>query len=136
MTNETAPNATSSNEPRELIAPVEQRFDLALEEPLLARLRLAQSRLRRSTAGISTSQLPGFGTTFRDLRPYMAGDDVRQIDWRATARSQQPFVRRTEREVDRRVQIILDASGSMATGTAGRSKWSPAPLSTRPCRPT
>ena len=124
MSDETAPNARLSDELRDLIAPVERQFDPASEEPLLARLRLAQSRLRRSTAGLSASRLPGFGTTFRDLRPYTAGDDVRQIDWQATARSPQPFVRRTEQEVDRRVQMILDASGSMATGTTGRSKWS------------
>ena len=56
----------------------------------------------------------GQGTEFDSLRDYVVGDDVRSIDWRATARRQPVVVRTWRPERDRRVVIVLDTSRTSA----------------------
>ena len=51
---------------------------------------------------------------FADYRPYVPGDDVRSIDWRAAARTDRDYVKLYRKEADRRCQILLDSSASMA----------------------
>ncbi|GAA4828571.1 DUF58 domain-containing protein [Garicola koreensis] len=79
------------------------------------------SRLQRlrELDGATAVQLRGAGTEFDSLRDYVRGDDIRSIDWRATARRQdaagQHLVVRTWRpERDRRVILCLDASRTSA----------------------
>ncbi len=54
------------------------------------------------------------GTEFDSLREYVAGDDVRSIDWRATARAADVMVRTWRPERDRRVVIVLDTGRTCA----------------------
>jgi uncharacterized protein (DUF58 family) len=65
----------------------------------------------------------GSGTELAQLRPYEVGDDVRQIDAAATARTGEPHVRLHVPERTLTTWIVLDASPSMAFGTADRLKW-------------
>ncbi len=65
----------------------------------------------------------GAGTELAQLRPYEVGDDVRQIDAAATARTGVPHVRLHVPERTLTTWIVLDASPSMAFGTAQRLKW-------------
>jgi uncharacterized protein (DUF58 family) len=60
----------------------------------------------------------GQGTEFDSLREYVVGDDVRSIDWRATARRSDVVVRTWRPERDRRVVIVLD-TGRTAAGRVG-----------------
>jgi uncharacterized protein (DUF58 family) len=64
----------------------------------------------------------GVGTELAQLRPYEIGDDVRQIDPSATARTGQPHVRLQVPERTLTTWIVLDVSPSMAFGTAQRLK--------------
>ena len=64
----------------------------------------------------------GAGTELAQLRPYQVGDDVRQIDAAATARTGQPHVRLHVPERTLTTWIVLDVSPSMAFGTADRLK--------------
>jgi uncharacterized protein (DUF58 family) len=64
----------------------------------------------------------GAGTELAQLRPYQVGDDVRQIDAAATARTGQPHVRLHVPERTLTTWIVLDVSPSMAFGTASRLK--------------
>ena len=64
----------------------------------------------------------GVGTELAQLRPYQVGDDVRQIDPAATARTGQPHVRLHVPERTLTTWILLDVSPSMAFGTADRLK--------------
>nr|WP_328821797.1 DUF58 domain-containing protein [Nesterenkonia haasae] len=89
--------------------------------PEFASRKHLPSRLRRlrELDGATAVQLRGAGTEFDSLRDYVRGDDVRSIDWRATARRQdaagQHLVVRTWRpERDRRVILCLDASRTSA----------------------
>jgi uncharacterized protein (DUF58 family) len=65
----------------------------------------------------------GAGTELAQLRPYEVGDDVRQIDAAATARTGVPHVRLHVPERTLTTWLVLDASPSMAFGTAERLKW-------------
>jgi uncharacterized protein (DUF58 family) len=56
----------------------------------------------------------GQGTEFDSLREYVIGDDVRSIDWRATARASDVMVRTWRPERDRRVLLVLDTSRTSA----------------------
>ena len=60
----------------------------------------------------------GRGTEFDSLREYVVGDDVRSIDWRATARRADVVVRTWRPERDRRVLIVLD-TGRTSAGRVG-----------------
>ena len=64
----------------------------------------------------------GAGTELAQLRPYEVGDDVRQIDAAATARTGEPHVRLHVPERTLTTWIVLDVSPSMAFGTAQRLK--------------
>ena len=69
--------------------------------------------LRELTGGHAT-QLRGHGTQFDSMRDYVAGDDVRSIDWRATARRSDVAVRTWRPERDRRVVLVLDTGRTSA----------------------
>ncbi len=75
------------------------------------------SRLRQ-VEGQVAARGPGRGTEFDSLREYVPGDDVRTIDWRATARRQSLEVRVYRPERDRRVVLALD-TGRTAAGRVG-----------------
>jgi uncharacterized protein (DUF58 family) len=76
----------------------------------------------RELDGQTAVMVRGQGTEFDSLRDYVAGDDVRSIDWRATARRQAVVVRTWRPERDRRVLIVLDTSRTSAArvGTGPR----------------
>ena len=71
----------------------------------------------RST-GCCRRLIRGQGTEFDSLREYVVGDDVRSIDWRATARRADVVVRTWRPERDRRVVIVLD-TGRTSAGRVG-----------------
>jgi uncharacterized protein (DUF58 family) len=68
----------------------------------------------RQLDGRSAVRTRGQGTEFDSLRDYVEGDDVRSIDWRATARRQHAVVRTWQPERDRRVILVLDTSRTSA----------------------
>ncbi|ETX04226.1 DUF58 domain-containing protein [Candidatus Entotheonella palauensis] len=71
-----------------------------------------------------TGHVLGVGTgssiEFQDHRPYAPGDDPRQIDWRAYARTEHYLMKMHREEVSPRVDVVLDASRSMVFDV---SKW-------------
>ncbi|WP_439030863.1 DUF58 domain-containing protein [Gordonia terrae] len=78
--------------------------------------RLLPSRLAhlRQLDGRSAVRVRGQGTEFDSLRDYVEGDDVRSIDWRATARRRSTVVRTWQPEKDRHIVIVLDTSRTSA----------------------
>jgi uncharacterized protein (DUF58 family) len=73
-------------------------------------------------AGDYRSTLLGEGTELAQVRPYISGDDVRQIDWNVTARTGEPHVRVHLAERVLVTWLVLDTSPSMQFGTAERRK--------------
>lgn len=84
--------------------------------PFLSRKHLpARLAKLREIDGLLPTLIRGQGTEFDSLREYVVGDDVRSIDWRATARRADVVVRTWRPERDRRVVIVLD-TGRTAAG--------------------
>ncbi|WP_123605060.1 DUF58 domain-containing protein [Micromonospora sp. Llam0] len=80
----------------------------------LARLRVIDGM--RATRG------RGQGTEFDNLREYVVGDDVRSIDWRASARRSDVLVRTWRPERDRRVVFVLDTGRTSAVRVADQPR--------------
>ncbi|MDU2984180.1 MAG: DUF58 domain-containing protein [Actinomyces sp.] len=100
---------------------VSLRADLTLTViPEFRSRRLLPSRLQRlhDLDGSTATVLRGPGTEFDSLREYVIGDDPRDIDWRATARSRDLMVRTWRPERDRHVVIVVDTgrAGSLLLG--------------------
>ena len=87
---------------------------LALKEFGLLR---QTGRLREM--GIRRSRQRGRGTEFESLRPYTEGDDFRDLDWKATARTGEPIVRRHEAERNQAVIVALDLGRAMLAEADG-----------------
>ena len=79
-------------------------------------------RMEGLLAGDYRSALQGDGTELAQIRPYVPGDDVRQIDWNVTARTGEPHVREHLAERVLVTWLVLDTSPSMQFGTAERRK--------------
>lgn len=87
--------------------------------PFLSRKHLPSKLARlRDLEGRTVVLQRGQGTEFDSLREYVVGDDVRSIDWRATARSSDVMVRTWRPERDRHVMIVID-SGRTCAGRVG-----------------
>jgi uncharacterized protein (DUF58 family) len=88
--------------------------------------RLLSLRSRREATGLFagnyTSAFRGGGLEFEEARPYVPGDDVRTIDWNATARSPEPYVKRFREERNQTLLFALDVSGSMGFGSQEQAK--------------
>ena len=80
--------------------------------------RLVDDRL----SGDYHSTFKGQGVEFDEVRPYVAGDDVRSIDWNVTARTGTPFIKRFSEERELTVLFMVDVSGSQSYGSVARSK--------------
>lgn len=94
-----------------------------MPEAVLRSLDLVvRRRLDGVFAGDVRSSRIGEGTELEQIRPYRPGDDVRQIDWSATARTGEPHVRVHVAERSIVTWLLIDASPSMAFGTALRRK--------------
>lgn len=73
----------------------------------------------RGATGAAMGQRAGSSLEFKDYRDYQPGDDLRHIDWNAFARSDQLSVKLFREEITPHVDVLLDASRSMALeGTA------------------
>ena len=64
----------------------------------------------------------GRGMTFSEVREYVAGDDIRMIDWNVTARNDAPFVKIFEEERELTVYLLVDVSQSGNFGTINQFK--------------
>lgn len=78
---------------------------------------LPKQPVRSVLNGRSASALRGRGLDFEELRGYLPGDDVRNIDWKVTARTGEPHVRVFTEERDRPALIVVDQRMSMFFGS-------------------
>lgn len=63
------------------------------------------------------SVFKGQGIEFSEIREYRAGDDIRTIDWKVTARFNRPYIKEFIEERDLQVYFVIDVSGSGSFGT-------------------
>lgn len=83
----------------------------------LERLAIRGSKaLRGDRIGGRASNRRKPASEFREHRMYVPGDDIRFVDWRASARHENVFIRQGEMQKDVIVYLLLDTSGSMLWG--------------------
>lgn len=83
-----------------------------------AALRALPPAARRREAGLREVRHLGAGRLFESLREWVPGDDIRLVDWKATARRGKPIARQYEDERRQQVLIMLDA-GRLLTADTG-----------------
>lgn len=74
-------------------------------------------------AGNYKSKTKGFGFDFNQLREYQQGDDIRYIDWKGSAKSNQLLVREYLDDKNRSVYILIDLSASIFYGSKDKLKF-------------
>lgn len=97
-----------------------------LPSEILARVREIELRTRRAVeeflVGRYHSAFRGRGIEFHEVREYLPGDDVRDIDWNVTARYRRPYIKTYAEERELTLLVLFDASPSMDYGSTGKSK--------------
>jgi len=103
-----------------------QESDAVTSAELNRATRLIAVRSRHDATGLFAgnyaSAFRGGGLEFEESRPYVAGDDVRSIDWVATARIGEPYIKCFREERNHTLVFALDTSASMRFGATGRHK--------------
>lgn len=95
---------------------IDSRGAIRVLPPFASRRHLPSRLARlRELDGNTSVQVRGQGTEFDSLREYVRGDDVRSIDWRATARAPKTMLRTWRPERDRHVVIVIDTGRTSAT---------------------
>jgi uncharacterized protein (DUF58 family) len=95
--------------------------ELAVQAAGLARAP-ARREVHDHHAGDWPSAWLGRGLDFEEARPYNPGDDIRDMDWRTTARLGQPFVKTYREERQPVLHVVVDRGPSMRFGTRRRLK--------------
>jgi uncharacterized protein (DUF58 family) len=97
-----------------------------LDPQVLSRLAAVPLFARRpmvgNVSGIHTSPHRGASVEFAEYRKYVAGDDLRRLDWRAYGRSDRFYIKEFEADSNLRCCLILDTSGSMKFGSGEVTK--------------
>lgn len=97
-----------------------------LSPEFLKRLRRIELNTRKiintTFVGEYRSTFKGTGMEFVDVREYLPGDDIRSIDWKVTARTGRPYVKKFVEERELTVILCVDASGSGYFGTRSQFK--------------
>ncbi len=75
-----------------------------------------------SFSGLYASVFRGMGLEYEEAREYRPGDDIRQMDWKVTARSRRPHVKVYREEREREVVLCVDTGPHMQFGTRGTFK--------------
>jgi uncharacterized protein (DUF58 family) len=93
---------------------------------LLESVRRVEVRTNRLVndmmVGAYLSHFKGRGMDFEELREYLPGDEVRDIDWNVTYRMGRPFVKRYREERELAMVLAVDVSGSSSFGSLRRTK--------------
>jgi uncharacterized protein (DUF58 family) len=101
----------------------EQTVDLRRQLKVYPRGEALEKLLRpletQTFAGSQTPRTRGEGIEFADLRPFVPGDRIRRVNWRATARRGEPWVNETHPERNADVVIFLDTFAEARQGATG-----------------
>jgi uncharacterized protein (DUF58 family) len=93
---------------------------------ILKKVRRIEIKTKRISdhlfSGEYHSQFKGRGMAFSEVRAYSFGDDVRAIDWKVTARLNEPYIKVFEEERELTSMLLVDVSASEGFGSSGKSK--------------
>ena len=87
------------------------------------RIEIKTGRLVSETfAGEYQSVFKGRGMEFSEVREYVPGDDIRDIDWNVTAKFSKPYIKKFSEERELTVMVVCDVSGSQFFGSQSKFK--------------
>src|SRR5689334_10062744 len=93
---------------------------------ILKKVRELEIKSKKLTTDLFTgeyhSAFKGRGMSFKEVREYAPGDDIRFIDWNVSARFGHPFSKVFEEERELTVMLLIDVSGSSQFGTVNNRK--------------
>lgn len=102
---------------------IDEHVTVTVEPPAPSDIHVGQRGDRLGGQyGEHRSEMTGSGTEIAELREYRPGDSVGMIDWKATARLNDPYVREFEAETARHMTLLIDGRPSLWDGPRGRSK--------------
>jgi uncharacterized protein (DUF58 family) len=116
------------SKPKRASSPLRAREEApgSIPPELLERIRAIEIKARRLVNDLFLGEyhavFRGRGIEFDELRPYLPGDDVRSIDWKALARTGNPMIRRYREDRDLTVLFVVDVSASQRAGAQAQSK--------------
>lgn len=96
---------------------------VAVYPDLIGLHQLSVKLALQATGTLKQKRRLGVGTEFAELREYGIGDDLRFIDWKATARLSQPLVRVLEPEREQTLLILLDRGRLMTAQVQGLTRF-------------
>lgn len=96
--------------------------ELVEQRKYVSYLKQYNNKAASNCAGDVKSAFKGRGMELEEIRGYAFGDDVRDIDWRVTARKLTPYTKLYSEEKDREIYILLDLSSHMIFGTRNELK--------------
>lgn len=91
--------------------------DLLAQQKYLPYISTKRNKFTADRAGEAKSAFKGRGIEFEEVRQYNLSDDIRDIDWRVTARKSEPYTKIFNEEKDREIIVFLDMSATMVFGT-------------------
>src|SRR5476651_1425800 len=99
-----------------------------LDPRTLARLSSIDLRARLIveglTSGMHRSPYQGISVEFAQHRPYVAGDDIRHVDWKQYGKTDKIYLKQYLEETNLHLICVVDASESMGYGTVTGGQWS------------
>jgi uncharacterized protein (DUF58 family) len=97
-----------------------------LPDELIKKVRMIEITTRKMVndvmSGSYRSNFKGQGMQFSEHRVYQTGDDIRHIDWKVSARSREPMIKKYEEERELTVFLIVDVSASKSFGSVQKLK--------------
>jgi uncharacterized protein (DUF58 family) len=97
-----------------------------IPQEILQKVRLIEIKTRHVVndifGGEYHSAFKGKGMEFAEVREYVPGDDIRDIDWNVTARTGKPFIKKFDEERELTVMLMIDVSASGFYGTGDTLK--------------
>ncbi len=107
---------------------LQRRFSLAADVKVYPNIfetkkyKLLAQRRQLNQMGLRPVRLRGTGLEFESLRNYVLGDELRRVDWKASARRQSLITRQYDVERSRNLVLLIDAGRTMASRGTGLSK--------------
>lgn len=97
-----------------------------LPKELIRKVKLIEISTRRVVTDVVSgnykSHFKGQGVQFSEHRLYVPGDDIRHIDWKVSARTRDPLIKKYEEERELTVFLIVDLSASELFGSTQKLK--------------
>ncbi|SFU02238.1 Protein of unknown function DUF58 [Algoriphagus locisalis] len=113
--------SSSNSFPKDIFTSLKELLGMERHSQFFSMIARKQ-KVKSILGGRHESKLRGRGLDFEEVRQYVKGDDIRNIDWKVTARTKQTHTRVFSEEKEKPALIVVDQSKSMFFGSQVRTK--------------